>query len=259
MKTLVSVAGFALLIYLALCLLMYLMQRRLMYFPVPETTLPGVESMQLPVDGAKLKIWTLNTDARQAIIYFGGNAEDVAGNIPAFSEAFSGSALYLVNYRGYGGSSGRPTETALLGDALRLYDHIAGRHARIAVIGRSLGSGVAVHLAAQRPVSRLVLVTPFDSIAAVAQTHYPLMPVAPFIRDRYNSARRAAAVNAPTLIVIAEHDEIIPRARSQALIDSFRDKPVQVTEIVGANHNTLDEYTQYLHALQDFLQGADAG
>lgn len=259
MKTLASVVGFALLIYLALCLFMYLMQRRLLYFPVPETTLPGVESMQLPVDGAQLKIWTINPDAHQATIYFGGNAEDVAGNIPAFTEAFPRSALYLVNYRGYGGSSGRPTETALLGDALQLYDHIVDRHAQISVIGRSLGSGVAVHLATQRPVDKLVLVTPFDSIAALAQSHYPFLPVAPLIRDRYDSASRVQAVAAPTLFVVAEQDEIIPYARSQALIESFRGKPVQVLEIAGAGHNNLDAYPQYLQALREFMTTADPG
>lgn len=239
--------------YLGLCAYMYATQRSMMYFPTAETDHPTAQVMRLDNEGASLKIWTVARSGPKALIYFGGNAEDVAGSLDVFSATFPEHSLYLVNYRGYGGSSGRPTESALFADALAVHDRIAAQHSEISVVGRSLGSGVAIYLGSRRPLDRLVLVTPYDSLAEVAEAHYPLLPVRLLLRDRYDSASRAAAVDAPVLVVIAQNDEIIPRVRSQALVDALPARQVRVEVVRGVGHNTLDASPRYLRLIHAFL------
>jgi pimeloyl-ACP methyl ester carboxylesterase len=253
MQKVVSLLIAAAVVYLGLCGVVLLVQRSQIYFPQPEADHPRTQVVWLDSEGARLKIWSILRPGSAALIYFGGNAEDVAGNIELFSAAFPDRSLYLVNYRGYGGSSGRPSEKALFADALAIYDHALTRHAHVAIMGRSLGSGVAVYVASQRPVERLVLVTAYDSLVKVAQRYYPYLPVNLLLRDRYDSVSRASQVKAPVLLVIAEEDEIIPRARSQALAAAFRPGQARTTMIRSAMHNSLDLAPEYLRTVQAFL------
>ena len=249
-RTVLSTLSAIALVYLGICALLFFAQRSLLYFPVSGPRPPGAEALDLSVPGATLRVWTRPVAGPDALIYFGGNAEDVGQNLAPFASALPRHALYLVNYRGYGGSTGAPTEAALLADALAVYDHVRPRHANIAVAGRSLGSGVAVHLARERPVSRLVLVTPYDSIANVAAGIYPFLPVRWLIKDRFDSASRVSEVRAPTMVVIAERDEVIARARSDALVEKFAKGQARVEVIAGAGHNTLE----YEALLEEFLE-----
>jgi uncharacterized protein len=242
--------------YGLVCVLLYLAQNRLLYLPTPEVAYPGAHSWRLERGAATLKVWELHGAARPAVMYFGGNAEDVGANIPDFDAAFPDRAIYLVNYRGYGGSTGRPAEAALLADAAAVYDSLSSRHAPIAVIGRSLGSGVAVALAADRRVERLILVTPFDSIANVAADHYRLLPVRALVRDRYDSAARSGRVTAPTLVVIAEHDEVVFRARSDALLAAIPPSLRRTLLVPGATHNDVQLSPIYYPSLRAFLYRA---
>jgi uncharacterized protein len=247
----------ALLIYGVLCALLYLLQSRLLYLPTPEAALHGVSSIRLQHDGATLKVWELHPDARSAIIYFGGNAEDVSVNAADFAAANPDRAVYLVNYRGYGGSTGRPSEAALLSDATAIYDWVATRHDRIAVVGRSLGSGVAVALAAHRPVERLVLVTPYDSIDNVAADHFPFFPVHWLLRDHYDSLRRIGEVHAPVLVLVAEHDAVVLRARSDALIAAIPADARQTLLIRGSTHNDISSFPAFWQGLRNFVAQRD--
>lgn len=240
-------------LFTALCGWMYATQRSQMYFPTPETDHPSAEALRIESEGESLKVWAVVRPGPRALVYFGGNAEDVAGNIDEFSRLLPRHSLYFVNYRGYGGSSGRPSEQALFADALVIHDYVRTRHADVAVMGRSLGSGVAMHLASERSVSRLVLVTAFDSLVNVAKSHMAWLPAELLMRDRYESASRARAVGAPTLVVIAGNDEIIPRARSDALVASFPAGQVRTVVVRGATHNTLDLFPEYLQSVRDFL------
>jgi uncharacterized protein len=240
-------------LYAALCALLFLVQRSQIYFPVPESSPIGAKSLRFAGGGADLKIWVVERTGDQALLYFGGNAEDVAFNLNAFASAFPEHSLYLVNYRGYGGSGGSPTESGLVSDAIALYDYLRPRHPEISVIGRSLGSGVAVQLASVREVRCLALVTPFDSLVNVARAHFPYLPVGLLLRDRYDSASRVFAVTAETLIVIAGSDEIIPRASTQALVAEFSPAQVHVVVLEGARHNEIDVDPRYLQRLQAFL------
>ena len=239
-------------LYAGLCLLLFLTQRSQVYFPVRESAVRGVPSMSFETGGATLKVWMVERPGTSALIYFGGNAEDVGASIGAFAERLPGHSLYFVNYRGYAGSTGEPSESALVSDAIALYDRLQSRHPQISVLGRSLGSGVAVQLAGARTVERLVLVTPFDSLVNVARAHFPWLPVRLLMLDRYDSVTRIPAVRSPVLVVIAEADEIVPRARTDALIDAFRVRP-RVLVLEGAGHNDLDLDPSYLREVAGFL------
>lgn len=166
---------------------------------------------------------------------------------------FPERTIYLLAYRGYAASSGEPAERALVADALAWFDRVAASHVAVAVIGRSLGSGVAVQLAAQRPVERLALVTPFDSMVRVAQAFYPLLPVDWLARERYESWRYAPRVHCPVLIVRAGQDELVPAASTQALAAAFSPPPA-LQVVPGAGHNDIQEYSDYRIGLGRFMQ-----
>lgn len=255
MRSLAVLLLFPAAVYLSLCLLLFAIQRSQIYFPVREVARPGAEVLRVANDGHSLEVWVVRRPGPRALVYFGGNAEDVSFNLPGLSSAFPDHSLYLVNYRGYGGSTGRPSERALLSDAVAVHDEIRRSHPDIDVLGRSLGSGVAVHLAGKREVRRLALVAPYDSLVEVAREHYAWLPVGWLLLDRYDSAARAARVRAPVLIVIAGDDEVIPRRRSEALAAAFPPSQVEVAVLPGATHNSLDLFPQYLDTLAQFLGG----
>ena len=169
--------------------------------------------------------------------------------MPDFAGAFPNHAIYLLHYPGYGGSSGNPSQQAIFAAALALFDRVHAEHANIVVIGRSLGSGVAVWVASERPVARLVLVTPFDSLGDVAAAQYPFLPVRWLLRDKYESWRYAPQVTAPTRIIVAEQDELVPRASSDRLRMRFKAGFVSWVLVPGVGHNSISESADYLALL----------
>lgn len=253
MKTLLSFGIFVAIVYVGLCAALFFLQRSMIYYPQPRPQGETSATLPLAVDGAELVISVRAHEGPNAIVYFGGNGENVTYNLPSFSDAFPEHALYLMNYRGYGGSSGRPSESAISQDALALFDHVHARHSNVVVIGRSLGSGVAIRLASQRPASRLVLITPFASIAELGASHFPMFPVKWLIRDRYESYRYAPLIDVPTVLLVAEHDEIIPRASTDALYAAFRPGIATRQVIPETGHNTLSATPMYVQALQTAL------
>jgi pimeloyl-ACP methyl ester carboxylesterase len=255
MTILFSFARWGLAFYVGICVVAFLWQRSLLYMPTPA---PGEEaddaSRVLPVEGEKLRISTVDRDGSKAVIYFGGNAESVDGSLPDFAALFPEHAIYLMNYRGYGGSSGRPSEAALHRDAQALHDLVRSRHAEITVIGRSLGSGVAVRLAAANPIDRLVLITPFDSILNVAKGTFPFLPLSLLLMDKYESWRYADQVSAPTLILVAEQDEIIPWESTQSLYRAFEPGVAELQVISRAGHNDISGFPEFVTALRAVAQ-----
>jgi pimeloyl-ACP methyl ester carboxylesterase len=236
-------------------LFLYVYQRDFMYLPVegPAHTYP-VE--QFRSEGETIEVVVLNPDRPDAVMYFGGNAEAVVANAPGLLHSLPQHTVYLVNYRGYAGSTGTPTEQALYADALNIHDAIRDRHRSIAVIGRSLGSGVATFLAAERPVSRLVLVTPFDSLLRLAQDLYPIYPVSLLLHDKYDSYSRVDRIDAPTLLVLAEHDAVIPRKYAERLRSAFPPGQAEAETLDGVGHNGLSARAGYYALLGRFLKGA---
>jgi pimeloyl-ACP methyl ester carboxylesterase len=228
---------------LAVCVLVFFRQRSMLYYPLrfEGGTVLALEG------GARVGVTLHEQPGPAAVIYFGGNAEAVGGSLSELQGAFPGQALYLMHYRGYGATPGEPTEEGLFADAQALYDYVRARHPQVTLVGRSLGSGIATHLAGTRPVDRLVLVTPYESMAGVAAHHFSWLPVRLLLRDRYDSASYAPKVNAPTTILIAERDEVIPRASSEALYRSFRRGLAVVHIVPGAGHNdiALDQFPMH--------------
>lgn len=241
---LVAAAG-----YLSACIALFAFQRALIYYPPAQAALAAPVTTTLAVPGASVIVSERPHAGPGAVLYLGGNAEDVSTSLPLLDAAFPARALYLLHYRGYTGSTGTPTERDLVADALALFDRIHALHPDVAVIGRSLGTGVAVQLASRRPVDRLVLVTPYDSLQDLAAQQFPWFPVRLLLKDKYESWRYAPQVAAPTLILQAQHDEVIPAASTERLLMRFAPGVATLQTIAGAGHNSISDAPAYAQAL----------
>lgn len=246
----VRVSRLCALLYVGLCLMLYLAQDSLLYHPVPSSRTRAGSTQELRVDGAELQLSVRPRPGRDALIYFGGNAEDVSLSLPAFVEALPGHALFLMHYRGYVGSTGSPSEEALHRDALALFDRVHAEHEQVVLIGRSLGSGIALRLASQRPAHRLILVTPYDSLLSIAARQYPLFPIRWLMRDTYDAGKHAPEISIPTLIVAAEHDRVIPRENTDRLRARFAPGIVSFVVLPGTRHNTISHSPAYVETLR---------
>lgn len=238
-----SILLLVLAVYAAVCALVFFRQRSMIYYP---QAFEGGTVLALG-GGARVGVTLHEQPGSSAVIYFGGNAEAVAYTLPELRAVFPNQALYLMHYRGYGATPGEPTEAGLYSDAQALYEHVRAQHPQVTLVGRSLGSGIATRLASEKPVDRLVLVTPYDSMAGAASHHFPWLPVRLLLRDRYDSVRYAAKVNAPTTILAAERDEVIPRASSEALYHSFRPGLATFHVVPGVGHNDISLRALPLH------------
>jgi len=272
-ETLLTLGKLALAGYLALAGLAWFMQDRMLFLPQPLTTdelraiaarYPRAQEVRLPSDnGVALHGWFLKSAEHAApraplLIYFGGNAEEVSwllGEAPRFA----GWSLLLMNYRGYGGSGGRPGEAALYADGLRAYDHALARAdvepAGIVLMGRSLGAAVAVHVAARRSVRAVLLVSPLDSVTELARHHYRFLPVSWLLRHRFESLADASKIDAPLFALVAADDRIIPVLHSRRLFEAWRG-PRTWRRVEGADHNDLSDTPEYWRAIGEFLAAA---
>jgi fermentation-respiration switch protein FrsA (DUF1100 family) len=240
--------GFALLVLLA-----WRFQRRLIYLPFPQNVPPveavlpdGREIVLRTEDALDLKAWFLPAArgrARAAVLLCNGNAGHRGFRAPlAQALSTAGLEVLLFDYRGYGGNPGSPSEEGLLADARSarrwLLDHGA-RPDRLVYFGESLGSGVAVMLAAEAAPAALILRSPFPSLAAVGRRHYPFLPVQTLLRDRYASIEQIGLLSAPLLVILGERDTIIPADLSRELFEAARE-PKRLVSIAGADHNDFE-------------------
>ena len=239
-----------LLLYAAVCLALFLLQRSMIYFPQPRRAPPGTPLLSFPVEGRQVLATTREREGERALVYFGGNSEDVSSSLPGLSALFPDHALYLLHYPGYGGAPGRPTEAALVADALALFDRVAARHPRVTVIGRSLGTGVAVQVASARTIEQLVLVAPYDSLTEVAASRFPVIPVSWIMQDRFDSGSYATRIKAPTLIIAVENDRVIPKATTDRLMARFPPGQATLGVVVGAEHNFHDDHPDYVRLMR---------
>jgi fermentation-respiration switch protein FrsA (DUF1100 family) len=243
----IAIAGYGVLL-----LGMYLAQRSLMYFPdtarrTPASVgLPQAQEVELTAaDGTRLIAWHVAAQTGKAVvIYFQGNS----GGLDLRAERFrrlvaDGTGLLALNYRGYGGSSGSPSEAGLIADAITAYDFALAHYPpeRIMLWGESLGTGVAVALAAQRPVARVLLESPYTSIADVAGTIYWFVPVRLLIKDPFRSDARIGRVTAPVMVLHGERDTVVPIAFGERLYALIR-TPKTFVRLPGAGHNDHDEH-----------------
>lgn len=233
-------------------LFLYFKQDNFIYFP-PENIQHPYPLETFENQGQSIEVITLNPGKNNALLYFAGSGELVAQTAPSFSNRFPSHTIYLVNYRGYGNSSGNPSEQGFNADALHIFDVIQPRHQHITVLGRSIGSGVATYLASQRKIEKLVLVTPYDSILSVAQDQYPFYPISLLLRDTFDSIHRIKNFTTPTLVLIAEFDELIPYKNSKRMIDVFPVSQVVTHMIKDTDHNSILNQETYFHHLETFL------
>jgi uncharacterized protein len=242
-----------LLFYIIFCLLLFVLQRKLIYFPQPAGAVSGETKIRFDTDGEQLNGWVINQENIKALIYYGGNAERVEDNIAFFKTVLPDYAVYLIPYRGYGNSTGDPTEVHLYHDALYIFDQLKALHHQISLMGRSLGSGVATYVAANRQVEKLILITPYDSIVNVAKSAYWMFPVSLLIKDKFQSIKWVKNISAKTYIFVAENDKVIPLARSEQLIAQFTEQLINTILISGAGHNDISLYPEYVTELKKAL------
>jgi len=224
--------------------LVWTSQRRLIYFPartVPATPQGFAEVVYSTDDGLSLAAWFTPPAGRGTVVVFPGNAGNRADRLPlARALAERGFGVLLVDYRGYGGNPGSPTESGLAADARAAVAHLRSRPdvdpERIAYFGESLGAAVAIGLAVEEPPAALVVRSPFLSLAAVASTHYPYLPVSLVLWDRYPNSDRIHGVDAPVLVVAGSADSVVPVAQSRALYEAAVE-PKRLVIIDGADHN----------------------
>jgi len=243
--------------YILIVALVYFRQRSMLFYPVPVRNGIIEETITFKNRDLSLHGWILNQGQAKAMIYFGGNAEDITHNIDLFKELFNNYAVYLINYRGYGNNQGKPTEQGLFSDAIAIYDQIHEQHPSISLMGRSLGSGVAVYLASKRDIEQLFLLTPYDSVAKLAQTHYPFLPAQYLAKDRFDSITYAKNINIPVLIIAAELDRIVPVNHAEKLRDHFTRARVSYHMIAGARHNDVTSFPRYREVIETFISASE--
>lgn len=237
-------------------------QESLLFFPQPVASAAQLPARAVPLevvaaDGTRLRGWIVKgtTAPAPTVIYFGGNAEEVSWTI---SDARwpRDRSIVGVNYRGYGTSEGKPGELALTADALAIYDAVAKRDDvdphRIVVFGRSLGTAIATHLAAERPVGGAILVSPYDSMTAIGKLHYPWLPVSLLLRHRFDAIPDAKRNMMPMLAIVGGSDSIIPPERSRALFDAWGG-PKTWQLVPRARHNDLGNGAAFWESVAGFL------
>jgi hypothetical protein len=248
--------------------LLWFGQRRLVYFPDP--TDPGPASAQAATgsdvelttsDGLTLRAWRIDPAAPRgaAVVYLPGNAGNRSGRIDvAQALADEGFVVLLVDYRGYGGNPGRPSEAGLVRDAQAAAAHLRGAGfpaQRTVYVGESLGTGVAVQLAVSDPPAGLLLRSPFTSLPAVASATFGGLPIGWAVRDRFDTLASMPAVRAPVTVLAAGADTVIPPEQSTEVAQAAADLH-ELTVVPGAGHNDAVWFGPFLAARVDALADA---
>jgi uncharacterized protein len=244
---------FAAIGYAGVLAVLYFAQRRFI-FPIPQTVRTAPEAAGFPeaeehvlttADGEKVIIWhVLAKPGHPVVLYFHGNGDYLAGFFGRFHDMISdGTGIVALSYRGYAGSSGQPSERGLLQDAAAAYAYTAARYqaSRIVVWGFSLGTGVAVALAAEQPVGKLILEAPYTSIVDLAGSLLRIVPVRRLLRDQFRSDERIGRVTAPLLIMHGERDFTVPIGLGERLF-TLAHEPKQFVRFPAGGHVDLDSY-----------------
>jgi uncharacterized protein len=264
MKRMTHVFIFFVVLYGIIILLFYLFQSALLFFPQPlsyrvELNEKTEEVKIKSSDGNELHGWLWHVsdkEPQKLIIYFGGNAEEVSHMLDLASR-FDGWAMLLVNYPGYGRSEGKPGQDSFYNAALSIYDYAAKRddidNDNIVLIGRSIGSGSAIYLAHERKVKSLILVSPFESIRAVAKSKLPFLPVNLILRHKFPSKEYAANVSVPLLAFYGTADYIIPPIHSKRLAEYWRGEK-KLVKLSSFGHNDIFASDQLWEEIDEFLK-----
>ncbi len=252
-------------LYLGIAAILYFAQRSMMYFPETvhttpaEAGLPEAEEVMLTAsDGERLVAWHVAPRGdKPVILYFHGNGGALRYRVERFRALIRDGVGFIgVEYRGYGGSSGSPSEAGLIADAEAAYAFAAARYLaqQLVVWGESLGSGVAVVLAAEKPLGRVILEAPFTSAAAVASERYWYLPVRLLMKDQFRSDERIGKITSPILILHGVHDHIVPYAMGERMFELTAAPNKHIVRFLDGDHEDLDTRGA-LHAVGRFLAG----
>ena len=246
-----TILGIVALFYAAACAALWLWQDSLVFPRQPASAENNRRLSDKAVsfrttDGVTLRGWLYESAKPQTgcqlIIHYGGNAEEASEDYLETTPHLPDVPQLFVNYRGYGDSEGKPSAAALRADALLLFDEITQKlniaPAEVCPMGYSLGSHMAAYVAANRPVGRLLMITPFDSIVNVGQRRYPIFPVRQLSRHPFDTLAEAPKISAPTLFVLAENDTTVPQRHALNLIEHWV-SPYKTVEIAGGTHGNL--------------------
>lgn len=261
-KMIMEIIKLLLVFFIGATLLLYFFQGRMIFFPQPTTSANqsryAESEIRLRHGDVTLTGWFFKGDigpGNPLVVYYGGNAEDVSLNL-ADLEQFNTRSFLFMNYRGYGGSEGKPSERALLSDAVFVLDQVLAAEAidpaHVVLMGRSLGTGVAVHVAAKRKVGGVILVTPFDSLLNVARSHYPIFPVGLLLKHRFDSADLAPGIATPALFLSASEDQVVP-VRFAKKLEMVWGGPTTAVTIDGTDHNTIETAPAYWESVNAYL------
>ena len=265
MGTAASLALAAVGAYAGVAFLVWAFQERLLFYPQAAgraaAAPPGwtLERVRIAAaDGTALAGVLVKPPVERpaAVLYFGGNAEEVTAYAAQAAASYGDRAALFVNYRGYGESAGTPGERALVADGAAAFDWLRARAdvdgTRIALHGRSLGAGVAVQVAAQREPRCVVLTSPFDSARDVARRIYPWLPVSWLIRHPFDSHAHAPKLRLPALLLVGESDTLIPPAHSRRLAAAWG-REAKVVAFPGMGHNDIAIHPRYDAEIHAFL------
>lgn len=273
MRTMIYAAATLGLMVLALLAAVYFAQRRLIYFPDTALYWPheaGLNNVWAVTtkggDGSEFITWhSPAAPGRPTLLYFHGNGGGLinrAERIRMFAKA--GFGVHMMSYRGYSGGKGSPSEAANIHDALSAYGQLVRdvnvKPSDIVVYGESIGTGVAVQIAAEREVGAVVLEAPYTSLADIGKAVYPFLPVELLLRDRYDSKAHIAKIRAPLLIMHGTHDNVIPPNFGRALFDAAPN-PKTLTLIANAGHSDIYAFGAF-PVLERFIEthvGASTG
>ena len=241
-------------IYIVLYIILYIFQGKFLFFPqklpmeliaIIHRDFKNAEEINLTTDdNVRLHGWFLkNSKVKPAplIIFFGGNSDDVTNYVINIDNLKNWNTA-LINYRSYGLSEGQPNEKNLFKDSLAIYDYFASRpdinKEKIIVMGHSLGTGVAIYVAQNRPVKKIVLISPYANIKNVAQNIFILFPVKFMLRNKFDSLSRAPLIKTPLLAIAATKDLLIPISHTINLIKHWAG-PSELKLIWGDGHHSV--------------------
>ena len=244
-----------------------LLERLFLYFPERELEAdPGAvglpfEDVELSgTDGTGLHGWYVPGENDTVVVWFHGNAGNISGRIENLRRMREelGVSILLFDYRGYGRSSGTPSENGMYTDGEAMAEYAASRAGRLVYFGRSLGANIAIEVARRHMPDALILEAPFPSVPYMARKAYPFIPIWPLLGARYDGLTGIAAVNAPVLILHGDADEIVPFSAGQRIFLAA-DEPKTFHRIVGAHHNDTHVVggDAYWTALRSFLTGLE--
>lgn len=257
-----------LVLYAAVCALLYFNQDDLLFHPQPTSkqevaeilkSYPEFDTLSFVMKDANRTCAYISKDTitkkLPLVIYFGGNAEEVS-HLADFKKYFPNTIMVLMNYRSFGLSQGNISEQTMFSDALEVYDKLVTNPEvdakNIIIMGRSIGTGVATYVSSQRKVNATILITPYESIIDVAQEKYPFVPISLLIKHRFESDKYAPSISSPMLALISSNDQVIPKHHAYKLKDAWKGKTEALE--VNEDHNSIMNNEEVWKKIEAFVK-----